>query len=77
MIESEKIKLENLDLQAKNWKVNHDNEIEKLKELKSRKEDEQIKRKTFLSKSQKNYLNKIKKTIFQMRKKEKTSKNLI
>ena len=40
LIESEKVKLENLDLQAKNWKVNHDNEIEKLKELKSRKEDE-------------------------------------
>lgn len=40
LIESEKVKLENLDLQAKNWKVNHDNEVEKLKELKSRKEDE-------------------------------------
>ena len=40
LIESEKVKLENLDLQAKNWKTNHDNEIEKLKELKSRKEDE-------------------------------------
>ena len=40
LIESEKVKLENLDLQAKNWKTNHDNEVEKLKELKSRKEDE-------------------------------------
>ena len=40
LIESEKVKLENLDLQAKNWKVNHDNEVEKLKELKSRKDDE-------------------------------------
>ena len=40
MIESEKVKLENIDLQARNWKVNHDNEVEKLKELKSRKEDE-------------------------------------
>ena len=40
LIESEKIKLENLDLQAKNWKTNHDNEVEKLKELKARKEDE-------------------------------------
>ena len=40
MIESGKIKLENLDLQAKNRKVNHDNEIEKMKELKSRKEEE-------------------------------------
>ena len=40
LIESEKVKLENLDLQAKNWKVNHDNEVEKLKELKVRKEDE-------------------------------------
>ena len=40
LIESEKVKLENLDLQAKNWKVHHDNEVEKMKELKSRKEDE-------------------------------------
>ena len=40
LIESEKVKLENIDLQAKNWKTNHDNEVEKLKELKSRKEDE-------------------------------------
>jgi hypothetical protein len=40
LIESEKVKLENIDLQARNWKVNHDNEVEKLKELKSRKEDE-------------------------------------
>jgi len=40
LIESEKMKLENIDLQAKNWKTNHDNEVEKLKELKSRKEDE-------------------------------------
>ena len=40
LIESEKVKLENLDLQAKNRKTNHDNEVEKLKELKLRKEDE-------------------------------------
>lgn len=40
LIESEKIKLENIDLQARNRKDNHDREIEKLKELKSRKEDE-------------------------------------
>ena len=40
LIDSEKVKLENLDLQAKNRKTNHDNEVEKLKELKLRKEDE-------------------------------------
>lgn len=40
LIESEKIKLENIDLQAKNRKENHDREIEKMKDLKSRKEDE-------------------------------------
>ena len=40
LIESGKIKLENIDLQAKNRKENHDREVEKLKELKSRKEDE-------------------------------------
>lgn len=40
LIESGKVKLENIDLQAKNWKENHDREVEKLKELKSRKEDE-------------------------------------
>ena len=40
LIDSEKLKLENIDLQEKNWKENHDREIEKLKELKSRKEDE-------------------------------------
>lgn len=40
LIESEKMKLENIELQAKNWKTNHDNEVEKMKELKSRKEDE-------------------------------------
>ncbi len=40
LIESEKIKLENIDLQEKNRKENHDREMEKLKELKSRKEDE-------------------------------------
>lgn len=40
LIESEKVKLENLDLQARNRKTNHDNEVEKLKELKLRKEDE-------------------------------------
>ena len=32
--------MENIDLQAKNWKENHDREIEKMKDLKSRKEDE-------------------------------------
>lgn len=40
LIESEKIKLENIDLQARNRKDNHDREMEKLNELKSRKEDE-------------------------------------
>ena len=40
LIESEKIKLENIDLQARNRKDIHDREMEKLKELKSRKEDE-------------------------------------
>lgn len=40
LIESEKMKLENIDLQVKNWKTNHDREIEKMKDLKSRKEDE-------------------------------------
>jgi hypothetical protein len=34
------MKLENIDLQAKNRKENHDREIEKMKDLKSRKEDE-------------------------------------
>ena len=40
MIEFETSKLENINLQEKNRKANHDNEVEKLKELKSRKEDE-------------------------------------
>lgn len=40
LIESEKIKLENIDLQTKSRKENHDREIEKMKELKSRNEDE-------------------------------------
>ena len=40
MIEFETSKLENINLQEKTRKVNHDNEIEKMKELKSRKEDE-------------------------------------
>ncbi len=40
LIESGKVKLENIDLQAKNRKENHDREVEKFKELKSRKEDE-------------------------------------
>lgn len=40
LIESEKVKLENIDLQARNRKENHDREVEKLKDLKSRKEDE-------------------------------------
>ncbi len=40
LIESEKIKLENIDLQARNREENHDREIEKMKDLKSRKEDE-------------------------------------
>ncbi len=40
LIESGKVKLENIDLQAKNWKENHDREIERMKDLKSRKDDE-------------------------------------
>ena len=40
LIESEKIKLENIELQSKNRIENQNREIEKLKELKSRKEDE-------------------------------------
>ena len=40
MIESEKIKLENIELQFKNWTENQNREIEKLKDLKSRKKDE-------------------------------------
>ena len=40
MIEFETSKLENISLQEKNRKDNHDKEIEKMKELKSRKEDE-------------------------------------
>ncbi|MBQ5945766.1 hypothetical protein IJL65_05370 [bacterium] len=40
MIESEKIKLENVELQSKNRIENQNREIEKLKELKLRKEDE-------------------------------------
>ena len=40
LIESGNVKLENIDLQAKNRKENHDREIEKMKDLKSRKEDE-------------------------------------
>lgn len=40
LIESEKVKLENLELQSKNRTENQNREIEKLKELKSRKEDE-------------------------------------
>ncbi len=40
LIEFERTKLDNIDLQNKNWKENHDREIEKLKELKIRKEDE-------------------------------------
>ena len=40
LIESGNVKLENIDLQAKNRKENHDREVEKLKDLKSRKEDE-------------------------------------
>ena len=40
LIESEKSKLENIELKEKNRKTTHDNEVEKLKELKSRKEDE-------------------------------------
>ena len=40
MIESEKVKLENIELQSKNRTENQKREIEKLKDLKSRKEDE-------------------------------------
>ena len=40
LIEFETSKLENINLQEKNRKVNHDNEVEKMKELKNRKEDE-------------------------------------
>jgi hypothetical protein len=40
LIESEKVKLENIDLQSKSRKENHDREIEKIKELKLRKEEE-------------------------------------
>ncbi len=40
LIEMEKSKLENISLQERNWKINHDNELEKIKELKLRKEDE-------------------------------------
>ena len=40
LIEFETSKLENIGLQEKNWKEKHDREVEKLKELKSRKEDE-------------------------------------
>ena len=40
LIESWITKLENIELQAKRWNDNHDREIEKMKELKSRKEDE-------------------------------------
>jgi hypothetical protein len=36
----EETKLENFDLQVKNWKESQDREIDKLKELKSRKEVE-------------------------------------
>ena len=40
LIESEKVKLENIELQSKNRIENQNREIEKTKELKSRKEDE-------------------------------------
>jgi hypothetical protein len=40
LIEFETSKLENIGLQEKNRKENHDRDVEKLKELKSRKEDE-------------------------------------
>ena len=40
LIEFETSKLENISLQEKNRKENHDRDVEKLKELKSRKEDE-------------------------------------
>ena len=40
MIEFESSKLDNIILQEKNWEVNHNNEMERMKELKSRKEDE-------------------------------------
>ena len=38
LIESEKVKLENIDLQAKNRKENHDREVEKLKESRGNEE---------------------------------------
>lgn len=40
LIESAKTKLENIELNAKRWDENHDREVEKMRELKSRKEDE-------------------------------------
>ena len=40
LVESEKIKLENIELQSKNRTENQNREIEKLKDLKSRKKDE-------------------------------------
>ena len=40
LIDMGKTKLENIDLQEKNWKENHIREIDKLKDLKSRKEEE-------------------------------------
>ena len=40
MMEFESSKLENIYLQEKNWKDNHDKELEKIIDLKMRKEDE-------------------------------------
>ena len=40
LIESEASKLETINVEEKRWQENHDRDIEKLKELKSRKEDE-------------------------------------
>ena len=40
LIESETSKLETINVEEKRWQENHDREVEKLKELKSRKEDE-------------------------------------
>jgi hypothetical protein len=40
LIESETSKLETINVEEKRWQENHDRDIEKLKELKSRKEDE-------------------------------------
>ena len=40
MIDSETSKLETINVEEKRWQENHDREVEKMKELKSRKEEE-------------------------------------